>query len=130
MHGSICSNVCVCLNETPKKCVSSISFFSTYISLASTDRREDTMPCNLNRVVGFNIRLSFRLSELMHDMRKKNSMSNGGISFRCFALLFFLNTARFISAFSFHATRLANSFVHYQLLVSCALLFLLSRYYF
>lgn len=29
------------------------------------------MPCNLNRIVGFNNRLSFRLSELMHDMKGK-----------------------------------------------------------
>lgn len=40
----------------------------SYLSIAI--QRHPIGKCNLNRVVGFNIRLSFRLSELMHDMRK------------------------------------------------------------
>lgn len=35
------------------------------------EQHKSCMPCNLNRIVGFNNRLLFRLSESMHDMKGK-----------------------------------------------------------
>lgn len=62
-------------------------------------KHRDTSPCNLNRVVGFNIRLSFRLSELMHYMReekkKKKIPCRIRYSIRC-SFCFFFSRARFI----------------------------------